>query len=261
MPDMVAPIDTDGRYLSGPLVPIDAVHRQAMPHRGVWLHVLASDDALLLVRRSPSMVTCAGTLSIVGEHHSGRESDDECAARALREELPGLVSAFGVKQLDMVPLRPRPRWFLFDYGPPRPRADRCLISEYVVRLPSNTSAALAAIRAGREREEEHEASELFFEPLPRLWRRLRDEPQAFCAPELLPRCLQDTVADLLQLRAPPNAGERALHGINRSVRAWRNREVHGYQVRSVAAPVMPERYDISRVVRSAGLARPSGAAV
>ena len=37
-------------------------------HKGIWLHVLTTDSALLLLRRAQTMVTCPGGLSLVGEH-------------------------------------------------------------------------------------------------------------------------------------------------------------------------------------------------
>ena len=126
-------------------MPIDAVHRAGLPHKGVWLHVLSADDHLLLVKRAPSMVTCPSLWSIIGEHHFMREEDDAAAARGVREELPGLAPLRRTGKLTLKPLRERPRWFLFDY-PLRPagssrsgsgggdeaaRRDRCLVSEYL----------------------------------------------------------------------------------------------------------------------------------
>lgn len=192
--DVIARIDESGLYLPGPLIPIDTVHRLGILHRGVWLHIVSSDAKLLLVRRSMVMATCPGLLSIIGEHHSGRETDEDCAERALREEMPGLVNAFWNVDPELV--RPRPRWFLFDYPGGVPRYDRCLISEFVARLPVNASTALAAIHRHHDHEHEHEASEVFFEPLATLWRRLRHEPERFCASELLPLALRDTLSDL-----------------------------------------------------------------
>ena len=235
-PDMLAPIDATGAFLPGPLVPIDKAHRSAMLHRGVWLHVLCDDDeSLLLVQRSATMKTCPRALSIIGEHHSGRESDEACARRALREELPGLVAAYGTR-LELLPLRPVPRWFLFDYpGEPR-RHDRCLIVEYAVRVPANATTALMSIRGGHDREYyEHEATEMNFWPLPTVARLLRREPERFCAPELLPAALLDTLADLGRALRRPRAWHQQLQG-------GRN--------------AMPERYEPTAVVRAVG-ARPS----
>ena len=192
--DQIAQIGADGRFLPGPLFGIDGAHRSGMLHRGVWLHVLSADDELLLVRRSPTMKTCTGLKSIIGEHHQGRERDIECAARALREEVPGLINAW--PGLSPRLLRERPRWFLFDYPGPISRTDRCLISEYVVRLPANASVAMQAIHAGRARELENEASELGFEPIASVWHALRRQPQSFCAPTLLPLALLDSISDL-----------------------------------------------------------------
>ena len=117
MPDWIAPIDASGAFLDGNgLVPIDAAHRSALPHRGIWLHVLTQNYELLLVRRSSKMATCPDSLSIVGEHMSGREKEEHAARRGIREELPGFVSLLGTPALTLTPLRPgrSSRWFLYD---------------------------------------------------------------------------------------------------------------------------------------------------
>lgn len=230
---MLARVNAAGRYQSGPLVNIDTAHRQGILHKGVWLHILSADDALLLTRRAMTMKTCPGLLSIIGEHHNGRESNDDCAGRALSEEMPGLVKAYG--PLNVQQLRSRPRWFLFDYPVEAdnvPRYDRCLISEYVARLPVNATDALDAIERGHEHEREQEASSIEFVPLDALYKRLHHEPKSFCARELLPLALRDTVADIADifgypLRVKKRAG--ALAGF----------------------AALPEEYDPSLVTRSA----------
>ena len=229
--ELIAPVDTNGSFLTGPVVGIDAAHRSALLHRGVWLHVLSSDGALLLVRRSSTMKTCPNTLSIIGEHHSGRELDDDCAARALKEELPGLAPLWPTFRR----LRARPRWFLFDYaaaGDRGARFDRCLITEYLVHLSLNQTAALTAIRGSNGNEHELEATEHLFLPMHVVARMLRRAPDQFCAQEHLPHALLDTVADICFLiHCGSPLGARA---------AWR-----------AAIPAMPETFDPSRVVRGA----------
>ena len=236
--DLLAPIDASGRWLPNtPFVPIDLAHRRGMLHRGVWLHVLSSEDELLLTKRSQRMKTCPGTLSIIGEHHSGRENDDDTAKRALHEELPGLARRDNVVH-SMLPLRPTPRWFLYDYplgaGDAVRRLDRCLVSEYVVRLLTNTSQSLALIHAAHEQEQEHESSDFYFQNLRTLWHQLNREPGSFCAPALLPSALLDTLSDLSRIH-----GIRGAALINRSSR----------RAGRVPAPALPEAYDVTRVVR------------
>ena len=63
------------------------------------------------------MVTCPSMVSIIGEHTAGRETDEETAWRALREELPGLLPLVSTQRLAITPLRSAGRWFLFDYPP------------------------------------------------------------------------------------------------------------------------------------------------
>ena len=199
--DLLAPIDASGNYVPGPLVPIEEVHRKAILHRGLWLHVMSSDHSLLVMRRAATMATCPSLRSIIGEHHSGREHDDHCAKRALREELPGLVRAFG-SMLIPVRLRERPRWFLYDYAPSNKisRFDRCLITEYLLFLPANASTSLAALRAGRDHEVEHEASDMVFVPIHELRHELQNSSgDKFCAQELLAPSLLDTLDDICRL--------------------------------------------------------------
>ena len=273
MPDWIAPIGPDGNFLAGGSVPIDAAHRGAVPHRGVWLHVLTLDGALLLVKRAQTMATCPGALSIVGEHHQRIEQDEDCALRALREELPGLQPLKRKKLLHLHLLRQRPRWFLFDYplanAPDAvPRYDRCLISEYVLRLAINSTEALEMLSAGRAREREHETSHVQFEPLGSFARKLVQTPQAFCAPELLPGCLLDSLADLcVWLRTsreqmlPPGCNESPLLGRGSDAiaagHAGRGASRGGGGgsssggTQTARGGVMPELLDLHRVVRAA----------
>jgi hypothetical protein len=219
---------------------------------------------MLLVQRSAAMKTCPGALSIVGEHHNGRESDDACAARALREELPGLDL---LRSSALLQLRPTPRWFLFDYPVAADgvqRFDRCLVKEYLLLLNVSRSTALAKLRTDQSRQLEHEAARFIFEPLVQVYGRLRRSPQSFCAAELLPSALLNTVADVCgTLRARGVAG--AQRGCANVLR-WHERV-------SLAATTMPETMDLSRVVRgrqpqwhvargpSAGHGRVGGASV
>ena len=202
--DWIHPTDALGAFTGEGLIPIDAVHRQGVPHKGVWLHVFSDDGHILLVHRSPQMATCPNTWSTIGEHHSGREDDVQCAHRAVREELPGLKDLLGTPRMQLTRLRAQPRWFLFDYPSSYShaaaaaarvqRVDRCLISEYLVHVRANASEALLLLTAGRAKETEHEASRMAFVPLHQVARRLRRHPESFCAPELFPRALLDSYA-------------------------------------------------------------------
>lgn len=249
MPDWILPTDVQGVFHGEGLVPIDAAHRSGVPHRGAWLHLLTLDGHLLLVRRSAQMATCPGTTSIIGEHHYGRESDEQCAHRAIREELPGIAALVGTPRLALSRLRPVSRWFLFDY-PPRAdgsrRYDRCLISEYVLQLRANASEALSLLTAGRPEEHEHEASQMEFVPLGVVVRRLRRSPLQFCAPELLPAALLDSYGDLCSML-------RSSGRIHRT--AWplpagcSRTELFVPVPASNHQTALPERLDLDRIVQ------------
>ena len=267
MPDWIAPIGPSGAFLMDGLLPIDAAHRAAVPHRGVWLHVLSADGAMLLVRRAKTMYTCPGALSIVGEHHQGAEEDEKCAARAIVEELPGLHPLLRSRRTQLHLLRRKPRWFLFDYplapGPnATPRYDRCLITEYVLRLEANATEALELLEAGRARELEHETSQVLFEPLGAFAQRLLTAPGDVCAPELLPMCLLDSLADVcgwLRKRSsrarssladalPAGCNERPLLGRGTNAASGSSGAGSGL---SRDDGVMRESLDLRRVVRAA----------
>ena len=81
VPEALQPVNkTDHTFLLAlPALPIDLAHRTAVAHKGVWLHVVTSDGAVLVLRRSPTMATCPGRLSIIGEHHMRAETDEACA--------------------------------------------------------------------------------------------------------------------------------------------------------------------------------------
>lgn len=71
----------------GTTLPLDAVHARGLPHRGAWMIVV--DDALrvLLLWRSPRMVTCPRSWSLAGEHAVAGESFTDAALRGLEEEV------------------------------------------------------------------------------------------------------------------------------------------------------------------------------
>jgi hypothetical protein len=187
--EMLQPVETnDGSFVDGPSVPIDAAHRRAVAHKGVWLHVVTADDGgVLVLRRSKRMVTCPGLLSIIGEHHKGREDDEGCAHRAMHEELPAL-ERLPAHTVELVRLREKPRWFLYDY-PDGSRRDRALIVEYVVVLRSmNRSVAAARLLRTPSSElgtsggfeQEAEAGSQTFESLGHFHKTLERDPGHFC---------------------------------------------------------------------------------
>ena len=207
----------------------------------------------MLVHRSPKMVTCPGSWSIVGEHHSGRETDEQAAVRGLREELPGLAPLLGTR-IRLLPLRRVPRWFLFDY-PPTPdgsrRYDRCLISEYVVHVSANASEALSLLRGGASAELEHESSRMEMVPIGQLVRRLKRHPESFCAPELLPAALLDSYADLCKMLdgSRSSSGPSSLRDAAAANAVGCSIPRHAFALDSRQPPALPERLDLKRVIR------------
>ena len=83
-------IDTNGAY-TGLVLSIDDVHKQGVPHKAMWLHVLSSDSQLLLHRRPSAASTC-----IVRSQQVRRETDEHCASRAIREELCRKQARYGL---------------------------------------------------------------------------------------------------------------------------------------------------------------------
>ena len=179
-------IDARGAYTETVLAADDA-HKQGVLHKAMWLHVLSSDSQLLL--RRPRAAACMG---VVRSQHVRRETDEHCARRAMREEFPGLPRQ--VASFSLQPLRPKPRWFLYESG--GERHERALVSEWAMRLSLNASAATALLgthpHAGA-------GAELSFWPLDALYGELRARPEAFCSPGLLPAALADSVGDLCGL--------------------------------------------------------------
>ena len=216
--DQIRPVNAAGDYIDG-RVGIDDAHRRGVMHKGVWLHVLTLDSHLLLLRRSSSMATCAGSLSIVGEHSWLGESDERCARRALREELPGLARAAASAAASLHPLRAVPRWFLYDY-PDDLRRDRALVSEWLLSLSINGTQAQALLRQHAPTGQHAEASEMRFVTIAEYARRLTEQSHSFCAPGLLPSALVDSVADVchvLRTKGPAPEGCGA-------VLAWRRHD-------------------------------------
>ena len=213
--ELLQPITRSGAWVDGPALPIDKAHRQAVPHRGIWLFVTTTDGQVLVLRRSQHMVTCPGALSIIGEHHKGVEDDVSCARRAIHEELPALLT-LPDGTLEMVPLRVAPRWFLYDY-PDGKRFDRCLITEFVARLDMNTSMASSWLLQPPlmlDQPFEQEASSLSFMPLSALRWQLLEQPNRFCAPRLFPACLLDSVHDICRMLWRAGIGRAGCEGVH-----------------------------------------------
>mmetsp|Transcript_44888 Transcript_44888/g.74495 ORF Transcript_44888/g.74495 Transcript_44888/m.74495 type:complete len:241 (+) Transcript_44888:59-781(+) len=232
--ELLQPVSLDGTYRAGPLIEIDQVHRLALPHKGVWLHVLTQDFSLLLVTRALQMKTCPQRFSIIGEHHLGREADAVCAQRAAKEELPFFTS-LPSHTWHLQQLRPRARWFLYNYED-RIRFDRVLISEWVLRLDLNRSAANILLQKHRSDADiyENEAARIEFVTLHSFVRRLLHQPSDFCASPLFPRCLLDSIRDVCALIVSV-AGGQIKRGCN--------------EIPPAAVPAMLEHFDDRQVVQ------------
>ena len=162
------------------------------------------------------------------------------------------------------PLRPKPRWFLYDMRHTEHhdgvRHERALVSEWAVRLSLNASDAAALMRAHRASvaRSAHlfqaaarsghppEPIEPAFLPLDQLLSELRMGPGGFCAAGLLPAALIDSIGDLcLQLGtrgAPP--GCAADHG-------WR----WFHRLRGASLATLSDTYDPVNVAFDPALQR------
>lgn len=83
--DIISDTDPDVVIDGGPL-PIEAVHRKALVHRGSWMFALDSHLRLLLTWRAPEIKTCPMTWAPVGEHAVANETFEDAAKRGLTEE-------------------------------------------------------------------------------------------------------------------------------------------------------------------------------
>ena len=162
-------------------VTIGQAHSSGSLHRGLWLAVTRPSRRgmkVLLLRRSWTVKTCAGTWGLVGEHADIGEPWGKTAARAMREEL-------GVRERDLAALAPLSQ------------------SEYLVKVTyedgrrdlQSTALWHAVVPVGRKLRPDHEAAEL-------RWVRTDELRQMnFCNVEIT--ALAKLVADLLEQRYPP----------------------------------------------------------
>lgn len=214
-------------------------------HKSLWLHVMSSDHQLLMMRRSAGSEQCPGRLSILGEHHVRKETDEHCARRTMRQELPALLRS-SIRSLQ--PLRPKPRWFLYEEADDA-RHDRSLVSEWVLQLALNSTEAAALIMKHQGPVEDEAAgvnggegvpSETHFLPIDTFSRQLSKSSfgtSSFCAPGLLPAALVDSVSDICALFAKRTSQQ--LTGCA-STRRWR--------LSFDSAATLSEVYDAGSVV-------------
>lgn len=90
----LTPIDPNLLILSG-THSIDIAHRNGYLHTGHCLYIMDADGLLLFLKRSPFVVTCPNTWSILGEHSIANEAAYDTVVRGMEEEL-------GLKQLKQV---------------------------------------------------------------------------------------------------------------------------------------------------------------
>lgn len=67
--------------------PIDEAHRHGYLHMGHCLFIMDASGLLLFLKRSPHVVTCPSTWSILGEHSNVREKAQDTVVRGMEEEL------------------------------------------------------------------------------------------------------------------------------------------------------------------------------
>jgi ADP-ribose pyrophosphatase YjhB (NUDIX family) len=102
-------LDDANLQSTGNIIPIGNAHGAGLLHRGLWLAVLRqrnNDNSkqqqqqqyeIFLLKRAPSLKTCPGAWGLVGEHSNSRESWEETAHRAMREQLTLLPEKDGQK--------------------------------------------------------------------------------------------------------------------------------------------------------------------
>lgn len=117
---------------------IEYVHQNGLLHTGVVAAVIDSnitqlDAKILLLKRSPQLVTCPNSWSVMGEHTYRDETPKETAIRGLREELgDALYQLFLTKGGKILPLVKHPVYFKGDYG--HGRIDRQMTFLYAVEM-------------------------------------------------------------------------------------------------------------------------------
>jgi isopentenyldiphosphate isomerase len=112
---------------------IDVAHRKGLLHIGAILYVMDSNEQILLMKRSASVVTCPNTWSIVGEHSVVGEDANDLPLRALEEELGLIVSKDDVA---IQTLTDYPLYYIRHYGARNDnRIDRQLTYLWLVKLP------------------------------------------------------------------------------------------------------------------------------
>jgi len=67
--------------------PIDEAHRHGYLHIGHCLFIMDASGLLLFLKRSPDVVTCPSTWSILGEHSNVGEKAQDTVSRGIEEEL------------------------------------------------------------------------------------------------------------------------------------------------------------------------------
>ena len=113
-PKHLSPINATGDLIArSTLYSIDKAHRQGLIHFGAWIWIEDVDGKVLILKRSPDLVTCPNSFSLVGEHAQGFEDPHETWRRAIREEL-GKAMLGRIKSVEQLP--GSPVYYFRDYG-------------------------------------------------------------------------------------------------------------------------------------------------
>jgi hypothetical protein len=113
-PEHLTPINATGDLSArSALSSIDEAHRQGLIHSGAWMWIEDVDGKVLVLKRSPHLVTCPNSYSLVGEHAQGFEVPYETWRRAIREEL-GEAMLGHIKSVEH--LQGSPVYYFRDYG-------------------------------------------------------------------------------------------------------------------------------------------------
>lgn len=116
------------------LYSIDSVHRQGLIHIGSWIWIEDIQGKVLVLKRSPTLVTCPNSYSLVGEHASRFEQPNATWLRAIREEL-GQAMLSHIKSAQELP--GSPIYYARDYGTKNSnRVDRQLTYLWWVKMDS-----------------------------------------------------------------------------------------------------------------------------